>query len=349
MSYQDNNEYENLVSLFWNTEKTYQEDIQTPLFTLNNYCQKTIPLGKYFVSDESNNTKSTTVSNNNLTVDALATTLHVAEPAKKKVFLIKKYVKYEEIIKEFCGEDEISDSEKKTKKSKVNSGKRIKLIKYNNKKLSNLEKVEKLKILSKVVRRYRRKIKNIRKKIKVNSEKIWAKYLNKKMIKDKKNKKEKEKEKPMCLGNLMIALKKLRSFPFEYDQDRLAVENLVNLISSGKLKPDSINYQIIATQVRAFLEEDKIRHLVKDPKIYINFPEKEVFITKKELEFYKNAGTDENVFRTILGFKKEYVQENKGIYDHVLARMMNKNVDADEFCNNLFNTDIANCNNVFIK
>jgi len=173
-----------------------------------------------------------------------------------------------------------------------------------------------------------------------------AKYLNKKLIKDKKNKKDKT-EKPLSIGNLIIALKKLRSAPFEFEEDRLAIENMINLIATGRLKPDSINYQIIATQIRAFLEEEKIKHLIKDPKIYINFPEKEVYITKKELEFYKNAGTDENVFRSILGFKKE---ENKGIYDNVLANMMNKNVmDADEFCNNLFNTDIASCNNVFIK
>jgi len=136
----------------------------------------------------------------------------------------------------------------------------------------------------------------------------------------------------------------------EFEEDRLAVENLINVIASGKLTPESINYQIIATQIRSFLEEDKIKHLIREPKIYINLPEKEVYITKKELEFYKKAGTDENLFRTILGFKQEEIQE-KGIYDHVLASYMTKNImDADEFCNNLFNTDIAyNCNNVFIK
>jgi len=349
MSYQDT-EYENLVSLFWNNEKVYQEDMSSSSesFLENSHSLKSLPLGKFYVCDESNNTKSTNVSNNNLTVDSLVNTFHAAELPKKKTFLIKKYVKYEEIIKEFCGEDEISDGEKKNKKSKISTGKRIKLIKYNNKKLSNLEKIEKLKILSKVVRRYRRKIKNIRKKIKVNSEKIWAKYLNKKITKDKKNKK--EKEKPLSIGNLILALKKLRNVPMEFEEDRLAIENLISVIASGKLKPESINYQIIATQIRAFLAEDKVKHLIREPTIYINLPAKEVYITKKELEFYRKAGTDENLFRTILGFKQEEIQE-KGIYDHVLASYMTKNVmDADEFCNNLFNTDIAyNCNNVFIK
>jgi len=292
------------------------------------------------------------VSNNNYTIDSLETAPHIVEAPKKKTFLIKKYVKYEEIIKEFCGEEDISDSEKRAKKHKLAQGKRIKLIKYNNKKLSNLEKVEKLKILSKVVRRYRRKIKNIRKKIKLNSEKIFAKYLNKKLTKDKKNKKDRTKEKHLQLGDLLLALKKIRATKFEFAEDRMAIENLISLIASGRLRPESINYNIIATQVRAFLEEEKIKHLIKDPKIYINFPEKEVYITKKELDFYKKAGTDETVFRSILGFKKSEVpqQENKGMYDHVLASLMNKNMmDTDEFCNNLFNTDIASCNNVFTK
>jgi len=131
----------------------------------------------------------------------------------------------------------------------------------------------------------------------------------------------------------------------------MALENLISAIASGRLRPDAINYNIIATQIRAFLDEQKIKHLIKDPKIYINFPEKEVYITKKELDFYKQAGSDENIYRTILGFRREATpQGNKRMYDQVLASLMNKNVmDADEFCNNLFNTDITNLNNVFIK
>jgi len=353
MSYQDT-EYENLVSLFWNNEKVYQEDMSSSSdsFLENSHSLKSIPLGKFYVCDESNNTKSTNVSNNNLTVDSLAMNHQIVEQPKKKTFLIKKYVKYEEIIKEFCGDEEASDTDKKSKKHKIAQGKRLKLIKYNNKKLSNLEKVEKLKILSKVVRRYRRKIKNIRKKIKLNSDKIFAKYLNKKLIKDKKNKKDKVKENHLTLSNLILALKKIKTANFDIEEDRMALENLISAVASGRLRPDSINYNIIATQIRSFLDEQKIKHLIKDPKIYINFAEKEVFITKKELEFYKRAGTDENIYRTILGFKHEAQQgnNNKGMYDQVLASLMNKNVvDADEFCNNLFNTDITNLNNVFIK
>jgi len=189
MNYQEN-DYDNLVSLFWNNDKVDSNEF----FPEMSPTYKPIPFGKYFTNDDSNNTKTTCDSNQNLTTNSLAVT-PVEVFKKPKVFLIKKYVKYEEIIKEFCGEDENgSDNEKRIKKSKIAPGKRIKLIKYNNKKLSNLEKVEKLKILSKVVRRYRRKIKNIRRKIKQNSEKIWEKYLSKKIVKNKKTVKKKRKK-----------------------------------------------------------------------------------------------------------------------------------------------------------
>jgi len=279
---------------------------------------------------------------------------------KPKVFLIKKYVKYEEIIKEFCGDDENnSDTERKIKKNKIPPGKRIKLIKYNNKKLSNLEKVEKLKILSKVVRRYRRKIKNIRRKIKQNSEKIWEKYLSKKIVKKKKNSQRKEKEeRNFSLGNLITSLKKVGSHETaEYSEDGRAIENLVSLIASGKLRPDSIQFKKIATQIRMLMSEDKVKVVNKEQRVSVKFPEREVFITKKELEFYRKAGGEEPVYRAILGLRPNVEDDedmdmapNKGIYDRVLEGLMSKNiVDSDEFCNNLFNTDIANCNNVFIK
>jgi len=244
------------------------------------------------------------------------------------------------------------------KKNKIAPGKRIKLIKYNNKKLSNLEKVEKLKILSKVVRRYRRKIKNIRRKIKQNSEKIWEKYLSKKIVKNKKNSQKKEKEeRNFTLGNLVSALKKVGNYEAEYTEDRKAIENLISLIASGKLKPESVQFKKIATQIRMLLSEDKVRTVNRDQKVSVKFPEKEVFITKKELEFYRKAGSEEGVYRAILGLRPTMDDDedmegtpNKGIYDRVLEGLMSKNmVDSDEFCNNLFNTDIANCNNVFIK
>jgi len=159
------------------------------------------------------------------------------------------------------------------------------------------------------------------------------------------------------LGNLVSALKKVGNYEAEYTEDRKAIENLISLIASGKLKPESVQFKKIATQIRMLLSEDKVRTVNRDQKVSVKFPEKEVFITKKELEFYRKAGSEEGVYRAILGLRPTMDDDedmegtpNKGIYDRVLEGLMSKNmVDSDEFCNNLFNTDIANCNNVFIK
>jgi len=222
--------------------------------------------------------------------------------------------------------------------------------------LSNLEKVEKLKILSKVVRRYRRKIKNIRKKIKQNSEKLFSKYLNKKLTKTKKAPKSTQKS-SLSLNNMVLALKKMRYNPeAEFSDDTKALENLITLIASGTLRPDSMQFKIIATQLRGLLEEERIKRLDRESKISINLPEKNMYITKKELEFYKHAGEDESIYRAILGIRQLSAPSlptagHGGLYDQVLERLMNKNMnDSDEFCNNLFNTDIANSDkNVFMK
>jgi len=129
------------------------------------------------------------------------------------------------------------------------------------------------------------------------------------------------------------------------------------LIASGRLKPDSVQFKKIATQIRMLMPEDKVKAINKEQKVSVKFPEREVFITKKELEFYRKAGGEEGVYRAVLGLRPKVEDDdemvatpNKGIYDRVLEGLMSKNmVDSDEFCNNLFNTDIANCNNVFIK
>jgi len=158
------------------------------------------------------------------------------------------------------------------------------------------------------------------------------------------------------LGNLITALKKVGNYQAEFSDDRRAIENLISLIASGKLKPESVQFKKIATQIRMLIPENKLRTVNKDQKVSVKFPEREVFITKKELEFYRKAGSEEAVYRAILGLRPNVEHEdmedtpNKGIYDRVLEGLMSKNmVDSDEFCNNLFNTDIANCNNVFIK
>ena len=350
--------FDDIVTLFWNNENPQIEQKSQSQDNLNSLNSI---VSKYFVNNESNNTKTTCDSNpgNNFTTEniipAITSINVVEEPKKHKTFHIKKYVKYEEIIKEFCSEDDDSVIDNKTK---ILREKRIKFIKNNNKKLSNLEKLKKLKILSKVVKRYRRKLKNLKKKFKDNSDKIFQKYLNKKIKKIKKNPKNKNFQKNLSLSKLIIALQKLKDKDngLEFAQDRSALENFINLIISGKIRLDSIQFKKIASQVRNLLEEDTIQPIIGNPKIFINLPEKKVYITKTELDYYKNAGNNEDIFRSILGFKKNYnLEENEscenifslkknlsedsfqGMYDPILDSLINKNNSlSNEFCNNLF-------------
>jgi hypothetical protein len=215
------------------------------------------------------------------------------------------------------------------------------------------------------VRRYRRKIKNIRKKIKLNSGKIFAKYLNKKLVKDKKTPKNVQNEN-VLLSNMILTLKKLKTNnDVEFAEDKSMLESFISLIASGKLRPDSIQFKKICTQIRMILPDEKIKPCNgSKQRKFVSFPERNVYLSKKELEFYRNAGDDDGVFRAILGLPqpRQFAQESlvretsgislrsNGIFDPILAGLINKDiVEGDEFCNNLFNTDIAYCNNVLFK
>ena len=171
-----NNEFEDLVTHFWNSEKEVSQEQTESLNTYpttNNHTMgnKTIEISKYFVNDESNNTKTTCASfkvdysSESVIMSNSSSSLVVEAFKKPKIFNIKKYVKYEEIIKEFCSDDEEDKKDKTNKKLEILKNKKVKYIKYNIKKLNNVEKLEKLKILSKVVRRYRRKLKNLKKNL----------------------------------------------------------------------------------------------------------------------------------------------------------------------------------------
>ena len=178
---------DNLVSSFWNTEKCSTDNIPIAIFSDEKY----LGMRKYFVQSnnqktdydysntmikfnlneiepiktrcDSNYTKTACDSNHNFTINSQNFYQDNTEQAKKNIFLIKKIVKCDEQIEETCGKN--YGLQKRINKSTIEKLKRMKLMKSNNMNLSNLEKVEKLKILSKTVRRYRRKMKNMRKKI----------------------------------------------------------------------------------------------------------------------------------------------------------------------------------------
>jgi hypothetical protein len=303
----------------------------------------------------------------------------VSLPKKKKYFTIKKYVKYDQIMEELCSEDENQNLMANNNQGEVvpknklkrNNTSRLKFINYkgaSGKPLSEDEKLSKLKILSKIVRRYRRKLKNIKKKFSTNVEKNFKKYLGSKLSGKKKDRNDVN----VSVTSIISGLKRLKANRnADFSNDRNVIEDMVRLIAEGKLTPESIAFKKIASQVRLFLSKDKIKHISKtQPKIFINLPEKDVYITKKELSFYQNAGEDQDIYRTIYGIKP-VVNMNELQYNNMsngrLANLFNDfpvhqnanrrqsqdelmpgNMSNDHFFQNLFRMDSYN-NNLFIK
>jgi len=169
----------------------------------------------------------------------------------------------------------------------------------------------------------------------------------------------------MQIKPLITALKKVKSEKFELSEDRNMIGKLINLIASRTLKPDSIHFKIIATQLRIIMDRDLGSK--DDSKNYIHLPERDIPITKKESELYQKLENDENrenLYRMLLGVPAREVEskccydtnemtilhESKGIYDCVLESLMNKDIiESEDFANELFNTDVIKFNNVFTK
>jgi len=202
-------------------------------------------------------------------------------------------MKYEELIQEICSDDDNMDNnmeiEKSNSKPAAIKKQRIKLIGYNSSEnLNEEEKIGKLKILSKIVRRYRRKLKNLKRKFKTNTEKSFKKYMGEKL---NLNRKDKRSFPNLNLNNIMTAVKKLRSYEgMSFSNEKHLVEQLVDLIATKKINFGSIQFKKIATQIRLFLEKSKVNHISRSqPKIFINLPEKDVYITKKRAYFLQES------------------------------------------------------------
>jgi len=105
-------------------------------------------------------------------------------------------------MEDLCSDEDVENDVKETK---IRRGSRLRFINYKNgKKLTEEEKLSKLKILSKIVRRYRRKLKNIKKKFKSNVEKNFQKHLSRKLNCRKNDKLD------INLTNLITTLKKIQ-------------------------------------------------------------------------------------------------------------------------------------------
>jgi hypothetical protein len=227
--------------------------------------------------------------------------------AKKKIFKVKKYVEYDEILKEIYTEGEENNEEISKTKNKLLNRKRFTLKKKEESfvKLSQKEKVEKLSKLSKLVKRYRRKYTCLQGKIKNNITKIFQKYLYEKLKINYKNKYLNH-NLNLDLYQLIKTLRRLHNINnCEYSDQKNVLENLINSIADNKLPFDSINFKKICTQIRLFLPKEKIKYInKKGSQITIQFPQREVKITKKEYETYHKYINKNDVLRQIFGMEK---------------------------------------------
>jgi hypothetical protein len=193
--------------------------------------------------------------------------------------------------------------------------------KVNFTKLSAAEKEDRLKNLAKLVKRLRRKVRNLEKKFKQNASKTFNKYVTHSIVLNTKKTEPNTKNKEganiknkinLTIEKLCKALNNLRNYEsHEYEDQKFILENLINLIADDRLSLDSIHFKKICTQVRLLLEEEKIRHTSsEEQKVVFSFPEKDVCITSKEYELYSQFKDKEDVMRAILGiqaglFKKQ--------------------------------------------
>ena len=254
---------------------------------------------------------------------------------RKKIFIVKKYVEYDEILKEIYSdgdenlEETMKTQNKLLKKKRVPIKKKEKNYLY----LNQLEKVEKLNRLSKLVKRYRRKYSGLQEKIKKNIRKIFKKYIYKKLNINFKNKYLNH-NLNLDLFQLIKTLKRIHSVNFENFDEKHIIENLINLIAENKIPFDSINFKKICSQIRLFLPNDKIRYVNKKSFNYtINFPEREIKISEIEYDFYRNYLNKYDVLRSIFGLKEEkYINascKDEAQYKPIVSSLI-KNLIQDE-------------------
>jgi hypothetical protein len=220
---------------------------------------------------------------------------------RKKIFKIKKYVKYNKYLTEIFSDEEVSDNDKiilKDPKSKKISP----FSKVNFSKLKSEEKDERLKNLAKLVKRLRRKVRNLELKVRFNATKLLNKHLWNKLGINSKNKYLLP-EFEFDFDKVCKSLKKVRNFnEFEFDDQKHLIENIINFIADDKLKLDSIQYKKICSILRNIIPKEKIKYISKkDSKITISFPETECYITHKEYSKIGKYKDSEDVLRAVLG------------------------------------------------
>ena len=276
---------------------------------------------------------------------------------QKKLFKVKKFIRYEEILKEICPNEEFQDNELGNKS--LNKHKKRKHIIFSKNlsfnKLSSKEKDEKLKNLSKLVKLYRRKIQSMENRLKQNIPKIFKKYLYKKLGINIKNKYLNPKLN-FDLKNFIHSQRLLLSFDFEYSDQSLSIINLIKGIAEKRIDFESIQFKKICSQVRLFLPNDKIKYLSKtQKKSFLIFKEKESFISKIEYDLSAKYLNDERIMRTILGISEngskkkdlkiiieDFDQEYKNGDEIIDKKQSNEVLEKNKICNS--NNSVTNSN-----
>jgi len=289
----------------------------------------------------------------------------------RKLFRIKKYTKYNKFLNEICTESDVSDEEKN--KHKDLKGKKISpFSKVNFSKLKVEEKDERLKNLAKLVKRLRRKVRNLENKVRFNASKLLNKYVWTKLGINTKNKYVPP-EFSFDFDKICRALKRVRNHEdYEYADQKHLIENLINMIAEDKLKLDSLGYRRICSQIRMLLTKDQIKYISKNnSKVTVTFPETEVYITKTEYNKLKKYKDKEEILRAILGVydqeektikisihdtkegenKEEELEkkERNGIEKHVIEKKLDINLieEKEEIENQINMNNILNENNIF--
>jgi hypothetical protein len=180
--------------------------------------------------------------------------------------------------------------------------------KVNFNKLGEGEKDDRLKNLSVLITRLRKKIRNLEGKLIKNHSKNTKEYINNQLTANGKGG-------DFNIDNLIKALNVVKDFKeHEYDDEKTVLENFIHLLAEGSLTPDSIHFKKICSQIRLFLNKDRINFISKKgQKIIYSFKERDVYITPQEFEMYKEYKNNEKAIRTILGINQVTAENTEKI------------------------------------
>jgi hypothetical protein len=223
--------------------------------------------------------------------------------------------------------------------------------KVNFSKLTEYEKDIRLKNLSNLVYRLKRRIERIQFKDKSTKSSQIKKLLSKHV----------EEIDNFNFENLTNALKILKNFPeHSFEDEKNLIKNFIYLIADEKLSPSSINFKKICSQVRMFVDRSKINYISKNGNsIQYSFNDKNVYITPREYDYYIKYKNKEKIMNCIFGIRSvnniypnivSYNSKDK-LNDRVYQKKSNdfldlqhkNNIETYKYPLNSENVNLRNC------